>query len=90
MLYVGPETTRIMKERKHQGTKYWLDLRGLLLMIVTETRDGKKSYDAGPHSTEMEKLNRSFGKMHGISSLINLGALISTVWYGFTLAARIT
>lgn len=24
MLYVGPETTRIMKERKHQGTEYRL------------------------------------------------------------------
>ncbi|KAG0647031.1 Xanthocillin biosynthesis cluster D [Hyphodiscus hymeniophilus] len=54
-----------------------------------ETRDGKKSYDAGPHSTEMQNLNRSFGMMHGISSLINMGALVATISYGFTLAARI-
>ena len=58
-------------------------------MAIAETRDGKKSYDAGPHSTEMQRLNSAFGKMHGISSLINLGALVATVWYGFSLAERI-
>lgn len=57
--------------------------------MVAETRDGKKSYDAGPHSTEMQKLNRAFGRMHGISSLINLGAIIATMWYGVSLAERL-
>ena len=57
--------------------------------LLAETRDGKKSYDAGPHSTEMEKLKRAFGKMHGISSLVNLGALIATMWYGVSLAERL-
>ena len=60
-----------------------------MLIAITETRDGKKSYDDGPHSMEMLKLNSSFGKMHGISSLINLGALIATCWYGVSLAERI-
>lgn len=55
----------------------------------TETKDGKKSYDPAPHSKEMERLNKRFGKMHGISSLINLISLIATVSYGFTLAARL-
>ena len=54
-----------------------------------ETRDGKKSYDPAPHSKEMQQLNRAFGKMHGVSSLVNLGALIATIWYGFSLAERI-
>ncbi|KAH6668031.1 hypothetical protein B0J14DRAFT_176910 [Halenospora varia] len=72
MVYVGPATTKIMRERK-----------------VQETRDGKKSYDPAPHSKEMQQLNRAFGKMHGISSLVNMGAFIATIWYGFSLAERI-
>ena len=47
-----------------------------------ETRDGKKSYDAGPHSKEMQELNKQFGVLHGISSLINLVGLGAMVWYG--------
>jgi len=71
-VYVGPATTKIMKERKHQ-----------------ETKDGKKSYDPAPHSREMQALNRAFGRMHGISSLVNLTAFLATVWYGFTIAGRL-
>jgi hypothetical protein len=60
-----------------------------LINSFAETRDGKKSHDAGPHSTEMQKLNRAFGRIHGISSLVNLGALIATMWYGVSLAERL-
>ncbi|TVY78108.1 putative mitochondrial outer membrane protein [Lachnellula suecica] len=56
---------------------------------VQETRDGKKSYDPAPHSKEMQQLNKAFGRMHGVSTLVNLGGFIATVWYGFTLAERI-
>ncbi|KAK7183269.1 hypothetical protein DPSP01_011788 [Paraphaeosphaeria sporulosa] len=68
LLYVGPETTRIMKVRKHQ-----------------ETKDGKKSYDKGPHSKEMEALNRQFGILHGVSSLVNLIGFLGMCWYGVLL-----
>lgn len=54
-----------------------------------ETRDGKKSYDAGPHSPEMQRLNSTFSQLHGASSLVNLGTLIAALWYGFELAARL-
>jgi hypothetical protein len=47
-----------------------------------ETRDGKKSYDAGPHSKEMEVLNKQFGVLHGVSTIINLGGLGGMIWYG--------
>ncbi|KAH7382202.1 hypothetical protein BKA66DRAFT_463986 [Pyrenochaeta sp. MPI-SDFR-AT-0127] len=47
-----------------------------------ETRDGKKSYDAGPHSKEMQELNKRFGILHGVSTLINLGGLGAMIWYG--------
>lgn len=50
-----------------------------------ETRDGKKSYDKGPQSTEMERLNRRFATLHGMSSLLNLGTIVACVWYGFVL-----
>ncbi|KAF2024967.1 hypothetical protein EK21DRAFT_77620 [Setomelanomma holmii] len=63
--YVGPQTTEIMRLRKHQ-----------------ETRDGKKSYDEGPHSKEMQALNRKFTILHSVSSLVNLVGLGAMVWYG--------
>lgn len=47
-----------------------------------ETRDGKKSHDAGPHSEEMQKLNKQFGILHGMSVLVNLGGLVAMIWYG--------
>lgn len=70
--YIGPQTTKIMRERKHQ-----------------ETRDGKKSYDSGPHSEEMQALNKKFGLMHGLSSLVNIVGCFATLWYGFYLAERL-
>ncbi|PHH89097.1 hypothetical protein CDD83_6640 [Cordyceps sp. RAO-2017] len=51
-------------------------------------RDGKNWYDQGPHSDEMLALNKKFGMVHGISSLINLTTIISAVAYGFTLGSR--
>lgn len=56
------------------------------LLMITETRDGKRSYDPAPHSKEMQKLNKAFGKAHGCSSLLNLIAMIATIWYGVSLA----
>ncbi|CAD6583526.1 MAG: hypothetical protein ASARMPREDX12_001295 [Alectoria sarmentosa] len=72
LIWAGPVTTKIMKERKHQ-----------------ETRDGKKYYDQGSHSKEMQRLNRAFSRMHGISALTNLVGLGVTVWYGLLLAERL-
>jgi hypothetical protein len=68
LVYVGPQTTEVMRLRKHQ-----------------ETRDGKKSYDAGPHSEEMKGLNKRFSVLHGISSTVNLVGLGAMVWYGAVL-----
>ncbi|KAF1985200.1 hypothetical protein K402DRAFT_334990, partial [Aulographum hederae CBS 113979] len=67
---VGPWTTKVMKERKHQ-----------------ETRDGKKYTDEGPHSQDMQRLNKSFAALHGASTLINLTGLGAMIWYGFTLGS---
>lgn len=71
--WIGPLTTKTMRERKHQ-----------------ETKDGKKSYDAGPHSPEMQALNKKFGQLHGASTLVNLFGIIATLWYGFYLGDRLT
>lgn len=54
-----------------------------------ESRDGKKSYDAPPHSKEMVALNKKFGKLHGASSLLNLACFLATIWYGVGLSARL-
>jgi hypothetical protein len=37
----------------------------------------------------MTRLNKNFVAMHGLSSLFNMGGFIATIWYGFSLAARI-
>jgi hypothetical protein len=91
MLFVGPETTRIMRERKHQGecSTQRSNSKNDQLIYTLETRDGKKSFDSPPHSKEMIKLNRAFARMHGASSLLNLVGLLATVWYGFSLAERL-
>ncbi|ODA80103.1 hypothetical protein RJ55_03061 [Drechmeria coniospora] len=52
-------------------------------------RDGKEYYAEGPHSEEMQILNKKFGMLHGISSLLNLATFLATVAYGFTLGTRI-
>jgi len=54
-----------------------------------ESRDGKKYYDSGPKSKEMQKLNKRFLMLHGISSLINLIEILITIWYAFVLANRL-
>jgi hypothetical protein len=54
-----------------------------------ETKDGKKYYDAGPHSEEMKKLNTQFSMLHGFSSLVNLVQIICTIWYGVNLSTRL-
>ncbi|KAL8722578.1 MAG: hypothetical protein Q9225_000974 [Loekoesia sp. 1 TL-2023] len=72
LTYIGPQTNKIMRLRKHQ-----------------ETRDGKKSFDPPPHSQAMQKLNKDFARMHGISASLNLIALAATMWYGVVLSERI-
>ena len=94
---VGPATTRIMKERKHQGElptdMLWQGSRSernvLTEMSNLETRDGKKSHDPAPHSKEMANLNKRFGRMHGLSALLSMISLGITAWYGVGLADRI-
>jgi hypothetical protein len=56
---------------------------------VQETKEGKKYYDEGPKSEEMLKLNKRFGAMHGISSLLNLVGLLSTIVYGAVLGGKL-
>lgn len=54
-----------------------------------EEKDGKRSWDPKPHSQEMTALNKKFGMLHGISSLLNVVNFAASVVYGFTLADRI-
>lgn len=72
LVILGPATTKVMKERKHQ-----------------ETRDGKRYYDPGPKSTEMQRLNSSFAKLHGAASLSNVIGLAAMLFYGIVLAEKL-
>ncbi|KAK4165306.1 hypothetical protein QBC43DRAFT_315684 [Cladorrhinum sp. PSN259] len=54
-----------------------------------EKKDGKKAYDAPPHSEEMQALNKRFSILHGVSSALNVGELVALVGYGVHLAGRI-
>ena len=57
--------------------------------LVTETREGKRYYDQGPKSTEMQRLNSSFNMLHGAASLLNLAGTFAMIYYGFVLAERL-
>ncbi|KAH0556895.1 hypothetical protein GP486_005317 [Trichoglossum hirsutum] len=54
-----------------------------------ESRDGKKSYDSPPHSKEMIRLNKAFGRIHGASALLNLVGFLGTLWYGVKIAEKL-
>ena len=56
---------------------------------MTETRDGKKYYDPGPKTPEMQRLNSSFAKLHGMSSLANVVGLGAMLVYGMVLAEKL-
>ena len=53
-----------------------------------ETRDGKRYYEAGPKSEEMQKLNSSFTYLHSAASLSNLVGTGAMILYGFVLAEK--
>jgi len=54
-----------------------------------ESKEGKKYYDEGEKSPEMKKLNKRFGIMHGVSSLLNLVGFVATAAYGFALGQKL-
>lgn len=87
-----PLTVQTMNERKHQGMLPGPVISSHLLAakILAETRDGKKSYDPAPHSKEMMALNKKFGRLHGLSSLINMVSLAATIYYGAALSKRLS
>lgn len=89
LVFVRPATTKIMLETRRQGESHLGTALRMRLNIKPETKDGKKCFDPPPHSKEMQKLNRAFGSIHGASSLLNMAALIATIWYGVTLAERL-
>jgi hypothetical protein len=37
----------------------------------------------------MLALNKKFGRVHGVSSLINMAAFIATIYYGVVLSKRL-
>jgi hypothetical protein len=55
-----------------------------------ETKDGKSSYDKGPHSKEMQALNTQFSILHSVSSITNLVGLGAMIWYGAVLGAGLS
>lgn len=79
---------------QEKGARYVLQyLTTIITMLTaagaTEKKDGKKSWDPAPHSQEMESLSKQFGRIHAVSSLLNLVTLIATITYGFNLSTRI-
>ncbi|KAK9240377.1 hypothetical protein V1525DRAFT_337343 [Lipomyces kononenkoae] len=58
------------------------------LRKAQEAKEGKKSYEDGV-SDDMKKLNKKFGIVHGISTIVNLGTLFVTAVYGVVLADAI-
>lgn len=95
LLVLLPVTNSVMKERRGQGLLLYRCYVACYPNTLTNQlpkvkRDGKEYYDEGPHSQEMKTLNKRFGVVHGISSLLNMATLVSVVAYGFTLGSRLS
>ncbi|RDI82238.1 hypothetical protein Vi05172_g7826 [Venturia inaequalis] len=76
------------------GLTNWLILGPLTTSTMKtrkhqETKDGKKYYENGPQSKEMQALNTKFSWLHGISSTINTIEMGVMFWYGSVLASRL-
>lgn len=83
-----PLTVDVMKKRRGQGMSNRCSHMSYTNHSVVK-RDGKEWYAEGPHSDEMKTLNRKFGMLHGISSLLNLVTFAAAIGYGFTLGGRV-
>lgn len=57
--------------------------------IGAESKEGKKSWDAGPQSSEIQALNKEFGQIHGISALVNMFGMGFMIIYGFTIGLKL-
>jgi hypothetical protein len=86
---IEPAVVGIMRERREQGMRARFQELNPTEKYEIEKRDRKRSYDPGPHSIEMSKLNAAFGRMHGLSSVLNVTALLATLWYGIALSERL-
>jgi len=76
------------------GAVNWFGLGPMNTAVIKkrkhqETKDGKKYYEPGPHSEEMKTLNKRFGMLHGLSSLVNLIEILVTIAYGVVLSKRL-
>lgn len=67
----------------------WTGRCSFLTRCIVETRDGKKYYEPGPKSSEMQRLNTSFMQLHSASSLANILGLAGMIFYGFVLADKL-
>lgn len=54
---------------------------------MAETKDGRKFNDT-IQSEEMKARNKAFSRAHAMSIHLNLVAIATTIWYGFSLASR--
>jgi hypothetical protein len=75
MIYLEPETTRVMFERhkveRRLGTGHEVG--------ILKPKDPAKANDP-----ELKKLSKQFGMLHGLSTLFNLGALgVGCFWINF-------
>ncbi|KAJ7081977.1 hypothetical protein C8R43DRAFT_1092802 [Mycena crocata] len=53
----------------------------MFLRMKLEKEEGK-AYNESGVSEQMKALNRRFGTLHGVSSLMNLGAVVSLIFHG--------
>lgn len=56
----------------------------------TETIDGRKCSDKENMSEDMRRVNRNFSHNHAMSIHLNFIGMLATVWYGFSLASKVT
>lgn len=85
--YTSDERAQAPRYDRNDGSMLGLCQYADILQL--ETRDKVKYYEPGPKTPEMQRLNSSFSKLHGASSLLNLAGLFAMFYYGATLAEKL-
>ena len=59
-------------------------------MMNAEMKDGQKYDDPKERLEEMKRVGKDFSRAHAMAIHLNAIAIAMTVWYGFSLASRMT
>lgn len=85
----GPRTLKLMVERTHQETRDGAHKTKDQAQAQAQGQGQDEQQTDTVISEAMRLLKRTFSRSHAMAIHLNAIAMITTVWYGFSLASRI-